>query len=228
MLENWGHAVVVAGDGAAAVAALEEGHFDLVLMDVQMPVMSGFEATARIRAREKETGLPHVPVIAMTAHAMKGDREKCLEAGMNDYVSKPVQKASLCAVIENLLETSGRQGQDSVPAGSAGLIHPPVDLDPELLAEVVDLFLQHCPHLVSKIEAAINNNDAQALHTAAHSLKGSASNFGVKAVQETLQELETLGRMGNLDRANDAFSRLKCALQDMELALRALLPEAAL
>ena len=99
LLEKHGHTAVVASDGREAVAALETGRFDLVLMDVQMPEMDGYEATAAIRAREQETAR-HTPIIAMTAHAMKGDRERCLDAGMDGYITKPLQLSELLAAIE--------------------------------------------------------------------------------------------------------------------------------
>ena len=99
MLEKWGHRVVVAGNGSEALKALERESFDLVLMDVQMPEMGGFEATAAIREKEKVTGR-HLPIVAMTAHAMKGDAERCLEAGMDAYISKPVVGADLFDIVE--------------------------------------------------------------------------------------------------------------------------------
>jgi CheY-like chemotaxis protein len=102
LLEKRGHAVVAAGDGRQALAALAQEHFDVVLMDVQMPDMDGFEATAAIRDEEKTTGA-HVPIIAMTAHAMKGDEERCLRAGMDGYVSKPIDAPSLFRTIESLI-----------------------------------------------------------------------------------------------------------------------------
>jgi two-component system sensor histidine kinase/response regulator len=101
LLANWGHSVFVAGTGQLAVEAASKEHFDAVLMDVQMPEMGGFEATAVIREGEKVTGR-HVPIVAMTAHAMKGDREKCIEAGMDDYISKPLAVASLTAMLERV------------------------------------------------------------------------------------------------------------------------------
>jgi two-component system, sensor histidine kinase and response regulator len=101
LLEKQGHRVVVVNNGHEALAALERDGFDLVLMDVQMPELDGFEATARIRAREQDTGR-HIPIIAMTAHALKGDRERCLAAGMDSYLSKPIQPPELLAVIESL------------------------------------------------------------------------------------------------------------------------------
>jgi CheY-like chemotaxis protein len=108
LLAKYGHTVVVANDGNEALAALEAQEFDLVLMDVQMPGMDGFEATAAIRAREKHSGR-HVPIVAMTAHAMKGDRERCLEAGMDDYVAKPISVKHLLAKIGAVLGASGVQ-----------------------------------------------------------------------------------------------------------------------
>jgi CheY-like chemotaxis protein len=101
ILEKRGHLVSVVSNGQAAIDALEEGYFDIVLMDVQMPGLDGYEATGRIRNREKEKG-SHIPIVAMTAHAMKGDREQCLAAGMDDYVSKPIKVDELFAVIERL------------------------------------------------------------------------------------------------------------------------------
>ena len=103
LLHRWNHRPTIAENGAKAVAALDESSYDLVLMDVQMPEMDGFEATAAIRAKEKQTGRPPIPIIAMTAHAMKGDRERCIEAGMNDYVSKPISAAQLMTVIMALM-----------------------------------------------------------------------------------------------------------------------------
>ena len=102
LLAKDGHTVVIAGDGREALAALDRESFDLILMDVQMPEMDGFEATAAIRIREKDTGA-YIPIVAMTARAMSGDREKCVSAGMDDYVSKPVSLAELSAAISRVM-----------------------------------------------------------------------------------------------------------------------------
>jgi CheY-like chemotaxis protein len=112
LLEKHGHHVVVAGNGREALAALERESFDLVLMDVQMPEMDGFEATAAIRQREQATGT-HIPILAMTAHAMAGDRERCLEAGMDGYVCKPVQIQALLAAIESVVNV---KAEEEVPS----------------------------------------------------------------------------------------------------------------
>lgn len=103
LLENQGYSVTVAADGQAALSALEQDSFDIVLMDVQMPTMDGFEATAKIRERERASGR-HVPIVAMTAHALKGDEEKCLAAGMDAYISKPIRREELYSIIEETLQ----------------------------------------------------------------------------------------------------------------------------
>ncbi len=103
LLENQGYSVTVAADGQAALSALEQDSFDIVLMDVQMPTMDGFEATAKIRERERASGR-HVPIVAMTAHALKGDEEKCLAAGMDAYISKPIRREELYSIIDETLQ----------------------------------------------------------------------------------------------------------------------------
>jgi CheY-like chemotaxis protein len=120
LLEKRGYSVTVAGDGRAAVEAFEKGQFDVVLMDIQMPGMDGFEATAAIRAKEKLTG-GHVPIIAMTAHALKGDQERCLSAGMDGYVSKPIRTSELFSTIENLLAN-----KDATPANELADVSDPI------------------------------------------------------------------------------------------------------
>jgi two-component system sensor histidine kinase/response regulator len=223
-----GHSVLVAADGAAAVAAFEREHFDLVLMDVQMPVLSWFEATAHIRARGRASGHSHVLIVVMTAHAMKGNRERCLEAEMDDCLSKPVQKSSPRAVRESLPGNSGFRLEDSQQARDEICVRAPEGLDPETLAEVVELFLQDCLNLMPTIDAAIQRGDSRMLQSTAHSLKGSAGNFGAKRVQDALQELEALARSGDMNPSAEVFERLKGDLRRMEAALRALLPSPAL
>ena len=111
LLNKHGHVVVVAGNGIEALAAMERQRFDLVLMDIQMPEMGGFEATAQIRARERKTG-GRIPIIAFTAHALDGDRERCLELGMDDYITKPVQPTLLFDAIERQQKRTGPQPPD--------------------------------------------------------------------------------------------------------------------
>jgi CheY-like chemotaxis protein len=194
LLERRGHRVTIAANGKQAIAAIAQQAFDVVLMDVQMPEMGGFEATAVIRRREQSTGT-HQPIIAMTAHAMKGDRERCLEAGMDDYVTKPLDSRRLCAAVENA--AAGR------PSASPGAEHAAPDIystvlarvggDVQLLTEISRLFIDDVPGHLEKIRAALDSRDAEALRRAAHAFKGAAANFEATAVVRAARRLEEIG-----------------------------------
>ena len=161
LLKKWGHAAVLAGDGKAALAAWEREPFDLILMDVQMPGMDGFAATKSIRAKERAVNT-HVPIVALTAHAMKGDRERCLAAGMDAYASKPIRAAELFEVIARLLpsDVEGAKGTPG-PGGPPGAVFDlntalgAVDGDQELLRQMVQWFLGQCPKLLGEIRDSV-------------------------------------------------------------------------
>jgi signal transduction histidine kinase/CheY-like chemotaxis protein/HPt (histidine-containing phosphotransfer) domain-containing protein len=209
LLEKQGHTVVIANNGREALAALEKDAFDLVLMDVQMPGMDGLEATAALRRREQGTGR-HVPIIALTAHAMKGDRERCLAAGMDGYLSKPIQARELFRVIGEVLSTPRAVAPSQ---GALVTINPASILerlggDRTVLREISDLFRQDSVRLLSDIDRALSSGDAEQLERSAHSLKGSAGLFGATQVLETAACLERLGRTGELAAGRDALERL--------------------
>jgi CheY-like chemotaxis protein len=229
LLQKEGHAVTLAGNGREALAALEREAFDLVLMDVQMPELDGLEATRRIRRRERDTG-GHVPVIALTAHAMKGDRERCLEAGMDAYVSKPVHPQQLFQAIGTLAPDPAPAGTvteaDPVAAWDPGAALARVGGDRELLKELVHLFLDECPKWLAEIRQALDAHDAAALRRAAHSLKGGLGHFGARAALEAAQCLEMMGRAGDVAQAGPACARLEAALADLRPAVAALGEEA--
>ncbi|WP_149108331.1 response regulator [Limnoglobus roseus] len=192
VLKKWGHTVVVANNGREAVDALfgEGAAFDVVLMDVQMPEMDGFEATAAIRDRERTTGT-HMPVVAMTAHAMKGDRERCLEAGMDGYVTKPLRPEELFATLEGLdtgIAIPAPPAYDTVGAleRTGG--------DKDLLKELAGLFLDEVPTLMGQINEGIANRDGPGLRMAAHTLKGSAGTFAAAETCDAAWRLEQAGR----------------------------------
>jgi CheY-like chemotaxis protein/HPt (histidine-containing phosphotransfer) domain-containing protein len=224
LLKKRGHTVVIAPNGRAAIAAWEKEKFDLLLMDIQMPEMNGFEATAIIREKEK-TVSSHIPIIALTAHAMKGDRERCLAAGMDDYISKPIQADELSRVIENLVEKSRPtiSGSIRVVPARMKVDHPAllaqVGDDVELLRDIVNLFIEDYPRGLSQIRDAVARKDGQMLERAAHALRGAISNFHAKSVVEAARRLEDMGRAGNMIHAVEALSNLETDLADLRLEL---------
>jgi two-component system, sensor histidine kinase and response regulator len=177
LLENRGHTVVVATNGRETLAALERERFDMLLMDVQMPEMDGIQTTAASRHQERQSSR-RLPIIAMTAHAMRGDREQCLQAGMDGYISKPVRADELLAVVEGILPATAWQeiGESidmqaaAVFDRSAALLY--VDGDGALLQAMAEAFLADYPPRLAEIQAAIAIGDGPALMRAAHSLKG--------------------------------------------------------
>jgi CheY-like chemotaxis protein len=230
ILQKADHSVLAVANGREAVAAIEREDFDVVLMDVQMPEMDGFEATAEIRHRERLTGR-HLPIIAMTAHAMKGDRERCLAAGMDDYVSKPVHPAHLLKVIEKF----GPQAAEPAPASPAAAEHEPAVYDrqtaldrvsgeEELLDEVTQLFLSDAPSRMAEIRAALGEGNPQRLQNAAHSLKGAAGYVGADRTCARARKLEELGRRGELSAALDEFRQLEREIERLIEAIAASTP----
>jgi CheY-like chemotaxis protein/HPt (histidine-containing phosphotransfer) domain-containing protein len=213
LLANRGHTVVLAANGREVLAALQRQQFDVVLMDVQMPELDGIQATIAIRQQEQQTGA-HVPIIALTARAMQSDQERCLSAGMDGYVSKPIRADELLAVIEGLLpatapeEVGGAMDQHvaAVFDRTAALSH--VDGDIALLREMVELFLADYPQQMAKLEEAIARDDSQTLMRAAHSLKGMVGIFAAKATYEAALRLEIMGQNGELVHARTAFAAL--------------------
>lgn len=215
LLERHGHTVFVANNGKEALAALQSQDFDLVLMDLQMPEMDGLEATAAIRAKEKRTG-SHVPIVAITAHAMKEDRQRCLEAGMDEYLAKPIHAGQLFDTIQTVLDLDALSpAPPPVPTLPEteemdwAVALRTVNGDHELLHAVVDAFLDESPRLITAIGEAIARGDAGALHVAAHTLKGSMHYFGAMRAFEQAYELEKMGRDGNLGNASAALTVLE-------------------
>lgn len=227
--------MLVCGDGAKAVAALAREPFDVVLMDVQMPEMDGFEATAAIRAREDATGRRQ-PIVAMTAHAMKGDRERCLAHGMDEYVSKPISRAELARVLDWAAGRCHSAGAGpETPAPAAALTPPPPDAAPPafdraaaverlggdeaLFADVAGVFLGDAPKLMSELRAAVADGDALAVQRAAHGLKGAAGYVGAGPTAAAAAVLEKIGAGGDLSAAPPALERLGAEVERLLVAL---------
>jgi CheY-like chemotaxis protein len=204
LLDQQGHHVTIVHNGRLAVERAAQEPFDIILMDVQMPEMSGLEATAAIREREQSLG-GHIPIVAMTAHAMTGDREHCLAAGMDAYVSKPLRLDELLAVVDGLF-TSVTQARP--------FLDPPTLLSAfggnrKMLAEVIDIFLVDSPELTRAIRQAAVQGDGQRLASSAHALKGSAGLFGKEGAYETARRLEQLGKSGDLTGVGEACTELE-------------------
>ncbi len=222
LLEQAGHQVVPAESGEVALDLLAREDFDMVFMDVQMPGMDGFETTAAIRANPDWA---HLPIIAMTAHAMKGDRERCLEAGMNDYVSKPLRIDEVLAAIERQLEPEEDQkGRAPVSGGSTSDDGPVSAVlnrtgalkrlggDEALLGEFLLLLLDEAESDVAELAVAVEADDALRVERIAHSLKGGAASLGADRVRDAAYRLEIIGRSGDLADACSALARLRAEL----------------
>jgi PAS domain S-box-containing protein len=207
LLEKWGHGVAVAANGREALGALEKERFDVVLMDVQMPEIGGFEATAAIRAREKEAG-GHLPVIAMTAHAMKGDRERCLAAGMDGYVAKPIQANELSEVIGRVLPPPPAAAEAEAPLDLAAALKA-VGGDEDILRELAELFLTASPRWLEELRAAVGRKDVAAVRRVAHTMKGSLGQLGAGAAHAAAERLETMGLGQDLAGAAEACAALE-------------------
>ena len=237
LLEKRGHTAVVAANGKEALAAYAAEKFDLILIDVQMPEMDGFAATRAIREREAYTSSapnqqaavsPHIPIVAMTAHAMKGDRERCLEAGMDSYISKPLNPQQLYEVIESVIAPGTEAKNVAVEAEAAEPVFDReavlarVEGDHELLKEIVGLFLGEAPDLLRSIRESVERRDAASLERSAHALKGSVGNFGAKSAYETALKLETMGREADLSGAPETLAKLEAEISRLGSALAAL------
>jgi PAS domain S-box-containing protein len=213
LLEKWGHQLVVANNGREALAQFERQHFDVVLMDVQMPEMSGIEATIHIREKEKNQS-SHVPIIAMTAHAMKGDRERCLEAGMDDYLAKPIQADDLFRALERISPASKTEAPAilSPPARSAAT--GPVNWaealkrvggDDGLLCELLTVFLAELPQWRSGLRQAVADQDSEKTRQLAHTVKGAMGQFGAQTAYAAALHLEMRGKEKDVQGAKSAF-----------------------
>jgi CheY-like chemotaxis protein len=235
LLEKQGHQVVVARNGREALAAVKHAPgdvFDLILMDVQMPDMDGFETTAALRAHELLTG-GHVPIVAVTAYAMKGDRERCLAAGMDGYLPKPVQVQELLDLVRKY---------EALPAHTLAVSHPqeqeerrpPGDEseqldrcalldrlggDSQLLSELIEIYLSQSPSLLAAARRALQEKNGRELARVAHSIKGSAGNFLARAALETAERVEACAEQADFSRAREAMSALEEELQRLEHAL---------
>jgi two-component system, sensor histidine kinase and response regulator len=225
MLESLGCRIDAAENGWLAIEAMNVTTYDAVLMDCQMPVMDGLTATAEIRRREQTSGAARVPVIALTANAMEGDRERCLAAGMDDFLSKPFAQQQLATLLRRwlalrALPEAERRDLSRVPLIDAGVLRNIAALaKPALLNSMIDLYLQHSPILIRAIETAAVNLQADVLSQAVHTLKSSTANLGGSRLAVAARECEVLIREGGITQAAPMVQRIRREYQEFCAAL---------
>jgi len=231
-LEKAGYTVFVAENGREAVEMFTDGSYHLVLMDIQMPVMNGFDAARAIREHERQNGLPETPIIALTANALKGDREKCLQAGMNDYLPKPLRSSELLAMVDKWTAPAPSGGEEKKTAvseapgkraagggnGAGTQADTPIDIDRALrefdddrdfLAEVTAGFVANVAGQLDAIAAAIDGGDAETARREAHSIKGGAANLCADRLSAAAKAVEDKAKAGDLDAARRALDALR-------------------
>jgi PAS domain S-box-containing protein len=223
LLKKWGHEITIANNGQEAVDAVlasRNAPFDLVLMDVQMPVMDGLEATRRIREMESVGGR-RLPILAMTAHVKTGDEQRCLEAGMDGYLSKPIRREQLFEAIQEMAMQSGdaEEKQPGESAASGGLnlelAMESVENDEGLLRDVIAVFLEECPNLQRELADAIARQDGVSMRRAAHTIKGATRIFGHEQVTVLAKQLEALGAEDRFEGASELAAELDQALAEL-------------
>jgi len=230
LLERLGHSVVVAANGRKALEAWSRSEFDAVLMDVQMPEMNGWEATHAIRDKERSTG-QRIPIIAMTAHAMKGDDERCFAAGMDDYLTKPIRTEELVAALEKVGSRKAarqmRPGGAPSPKRRTGAVDLEGALDRlggdrQLYDELVEVFKKECAGVAAEMRRQLGDGDLRALERSAHTFRGASSNLGAVGVSEAAQELERRAESKNLEGAREQLQVLQNELERLFDELEAL------
>ena len=221
LLERNGFTATIVENGKKALDLLEDKSFDIILMDVQMPIMDGFEATKAIRENEKLTGR-HIPVIAMTAHAMKGDRQKCIEAGMDEYISKPISSQTLIKLMNSLVPGNVKKNDkdktwaDSEYCFDKETILKAFDNDWNFFREAVGIFIDEYPKMMAEIKYAIHQNNPEELRRSSHSLKGMLGNFQAQSAEKKAFKLEEMGRKNDFKGAGIACEMLAADIKSFE------------
>ncbi len=218
LLTKRGHQVVFANNGREAVEHVHEKLFDIVLMDVQMPEMNGFEATAAIRVAEQPG--QHLPIIALTAHAMEGDRQRCLQAGMDSYVCKPIKVAELLGTMAQMLQKPTTSVAVPIETSEVEILDREgvlsrVDRDPNTLQLLTEIFREDSRRSLDDLAAAVRCRDVHATHRLAHSLKGASANLGGTAASAFAKELKVQAKEGLLERTPETLKRLEESIEQL-------------
>ncbi len=219
-LKDKGHNIKLVNNGKEAIEAIEKAAYDLILMDVEMPIMDGLQTTKAIREKEMLTNNKHMPIIAMTALALKGDRQRCLDAGMDEYISKPIDRDELLKTIDNVMKSYPPVSIEP----SAEVIDIPLALsrlqgNKKLLKEIAVMFLKELPNYLSAIEEALQQGDSYKLERAGHTLKSAVGNFAAKSAFETVHAVEMAGKNGDMTGAKTAIAELIKQIDKLKPAL---------
>jgi CheY-like chemotaxis protein/HPt (histidine-containing phosphotransfer) domain-containing protein len=239
LLSKMGHRVTLAQDGLEALNAVARQHYDVILMDIQMPVMGGITATEKIRAWSIQNNKPYQPIIAMTAHAMQGDKERFIASGMDGYVSKPIMVEELSAEIARIMTlyptfTAAADIHDEAQPESAvpkicfnyeeALTH--MGGDPSFVFELAEIFINESPDRMKELRLAVQEKDSENIYLIAHKLKGEAANFGRPHIEDLAEILCHRGREKNLNDIDALFAELEQGVADFiaDLKYRVITP----
>lgn len=230
LLEKLGHTTVVVNNGREAVEACQGAHFDAILMDLQMPEMGGLEATAAIRQLEAQGGGRHTPIIALTAHALPADQERCRAAGMDLYLTKPINPASLVAALNDATGIGTRHEAEAVsvvsrdaPAFDRDKLLGNLGDDAELLRQLAEMYLEDENRMRQQVSSTQASGDLKTFQTALHSIKGAVANFGADQAVAAATRLETLCRAGQTTEIADALAGLDTQLDRLRASLQKVL-----
>jgi CheY-like chemotaxis protein/HPt (histidine-containing phosphotransfer) domain-containing protein len=218
LLELMGYRADVAGNGLEAVAAVERQPYDVVLMDVQMPEMDGLEAAREITRRWPTGARPRI--VAMTANAMHGDRELCLAAGMDDYLSKPIRVEELVTALEHTAPRSAQRPAPGTPLDGTTLAQLRTTMGVDFVDEVLRTFVEEAGDLIATLRSSLAGHDVDSFRRAAHSLKSSAASIGATALSSQAAELEAKARAGHIDGAAPRVDDLAAECERVTHALR--------
>jgi CheY-like chemotaxis protein/HPt (histidine-containing phosphotransfer) domain-containing protein len=237
ILQIEGYQVTVAKNGAEAVDAFSKAAFDLILMDCHMPEMDGFEATRKIREMEKQNNLKRMPIVALTANAMQQDREECLNAGMDDHLSKPYSRLQMRETLDRWLSADNTEDGKPVKenAEQAASAHKVVSIldrsaleglraletsdNPNLVSRIIEAYMTDSPKLIDKMRHALGTADMMEVAKAAHTLKSSSANVGALELSDRCKQLESAAKRGAAETSRDLLSEIESGYRLVETAL---------
>jgi CheY-like chemotaxis protein/HPt (histidine-containing phosphotransfer) domain-containing protein len=238
MLRKLGYAADAVTNGVEAIEAVEGSPYDAVLMDCRMPAMDGFQATAEIRRREDSAS--RMPIIAMTADAMEGDRQKCLDAGMDDYVSKPVSFESLDAVLQRWVPSADARMSPSSSSSEGPVEEEEHSLDPAIISSLrelqtrrekewmprlISMFLEDAASTLERLRQALKLEEQETITERAHALAGTAASFGARRMGRLSGHLKMLGSQGRFESARETMAEIEAEFDRVSEALRAEFPD---